>query len=280
MTSISRWLVAVAIVCLVVVWIAKWVNVRPRDLGASRQTQLTSYTDVTVGDAVCRPNGERWSTNDDDLALVSVGASTCGQCSVNRPFEEDLFDAAQRNHVSFFYVLGEDSANDTRAVDLAREGRHVIRARLREFGVMRTPTLLAVAGQGTVKTIWTGVVPAERRDSILKALISGDSKIQQYSAISGTDLLRVCQPNPDCQVLALSAKDAPPSLRGKTTLIPVGQLVVRSQYELRRDAAVYVDCRTASKPYTCQEAAILLTKLRFVDVSVVDLPVRQTCQAH
>jgi thiol-disulfide isomerase/thioredoxin len=238
-------------------------------ISAQRQGIGEPQTDVGVGDTLCRADHRSWASPGSS-ALVIVGASYCPACQAAQPFEEQLNQYGENHDIPVFYVFSQDARNDALAIQLRQAKRTVIRANLRVLGVRRTPSFLRVDDQGIVQSMWTNSIPPGTESEVLAGLATGH--LETYDKVSAAELAAYLTDS-NYRILALS--EIGHDLAPRASVIPFSELGVRAKYELNPEQRIVLDCGTALSPLACQQAAIVLSQMRFKQVIAVGLPPRR-----
>jgi hypothetical protein len=169
-----------------------------------------SYTDLEVGDRLCLPASSWSGAANAARTVVVVGSATCSRCSMNRSFEDVLYDRCQELGIPVVYVLPDRRDQDELAKGLASEGRDVRRADLHYLGVARVPTVLAVGNDGTIQAMWTGSVPPSSADDVLSNVTTGVGR-RTFDHVAKSRFEAEAAALPSFQLIALSAMHSPPS---------------------------------------------------------------------
>jgi hypothetical protein len=229
---------------------------------------------LEVDDSFVRPDGQEWPHP--SRSIVIATSSSCAACSTNQTFEQEVAAGAKANGIPVFYLISRAQAQDSFVRELESGQHKVIRADLASIGVNRTPTIMAVNPTGQILAIRIGSVFAAspQKRQYAAELLFGTGK-PLYGRITSAELQRHIVGTSDYQIIKLRdvATPLPKGLRYR--FIPLGELSVRANHEISKESPVFVDCNTATSPFTCQNALLLLSNTWAPDrLFAVDLPAR------
>jgi hypothetical protein len=242
--------------------------------GSARESNARRIN-AQVGDEVCRADGHPWAQPSQRTVIV-VGSATCPACTLNEPVEERLFKRCSALGIPVAYVIPDRSGQDDRIRELESQHRNVVRMNLRQFGISRTPTLVAIDRRGEIVAEWAGTVPEHRANEIIDKLISGQSA-PLYQSISIARVSSLLREEPQAQLISLSAIGGLDKNGRKSQLLPLSEIGVRARYELLPQYPVIIDCRTAVSAGKCQDALLILVGMHFNRLFAVDLEKRDKC---
>ena len=231
MTISGRWLSgAIALlVCLTCLGGSSWWKARAaRQRKARFQAETHSrrnYTDLEVGDRLCLPAAQNRELKSSRTVII-VASATCIACSVDRPFEEVVYDRARALGLPIVFVLPDRRDQDARAKELATSGRKVVRMDLHSMGVSRVPRFLSVSGEGTIDAMWTGSVAEPISHDVLDEITTGKGR-PLYDHISMADFEKMSHDLKNYQLIALSELNGGSRADTHRRVIPPDELVVR-----------------------------------------------------
>jgi hypothetical protein len=232
--------------------------------------------DLEVGSRLCVPNAVAINTANIRRVVIVIKAG-CAACAANEGFEERVYAKCLSDGIPVLYVLPSDSDQEVEARHLTALGRSVYREELVSLGLTRTPTIVAIDPNGTLRAMSIGSVAANREDEFLAALTSGIT-VAPYTRVK-SDNPKLHALSGGGQLLSFSKPIDPRLALLPYKVIPAVEVGVRAQYELRKDQPLLVNCSPEEvHPMQCQEILLTLSQSHFSDLVAVNLPLRASSE--